>query len=380
MLVILAYINFLSQVTDNQLRYTPKLHALLLIACTLANSVHAADEIIQIKKLESNDGVRQVLKANMFLQLGDKVNAGKIFKNLADGRDTNVVLQNYAVTNYEKILNSHVPYSFGIQITPDLTDRKYKSDTLNIRINNEDFAFTVQRSKELSEVVALRQAYRFWLWPHLENGLLDELIVHHRLIKFSDHSLGNEIGFRLKRTDLLKTRTDTVEFTTKKMNNGSNNIEYSLGLTSDFRYSKNRLTAHLDHHGYKGSAYPYDKAYSAQIGYGRAIGAFELALKATRNVFSVNDFNNKVLTAEGSKLLSRLGTKVSVKLENRYDDRIKFPTNVLRKDTNVSMSLNKKLTVGKWSTLATFTVARNRSNVLIYSYDEVSLGLNYILN
>lgn len=312
-----------------------------------------------------------------YLIAGDKVKATSIYNKIAHNEGVDPTFRYLALSRAAQVNPKPFDYYFGFDLVPLAPKKIYKSDKLYINIGGTPVPFTVQRADPIYSDVSINHG--IYLYPDIAKSekSFDWFRLSHQYEHRSDQSEINTLTFAAKphipvtRLNFIYeyeiSRQDKVEDThTHRFKflwrNTSSEITFDIE-TTDLNQALNAPSGAT-------------RNAKVQLGAKKTLGMYSLHASQERNYF-VAPGNDYVLSSVGAeRKIEMISGTVGVEYQIKSDNDAKFPVSKAREDELLTASVSKAFSVIGKTVVGKAQVSRNISNVDIYSYDQLSLGIS----
>lgn len=312
-----------------------------------------------------------------YLIAGDKVKATSIYNEIANNEGVDPTFRYLALSRTAQVNPKPFDYYFGFELVPLAPKKSYKSDTLYINIGGMPVPFTVQRADPIYSDLSINHG--IYLYPNIAKSekSFDWFRLSHQYEHRSDQSEINSITFAAKphipvtRLNFIYeyeiSRQDKVEDTHTHrfkllLQNTASEIKFDIE-TTDLNQALNAPSGAT-------------RNAKVQLGANKTLGMYSLRASHERNYF-VAPGNDYVLSSIGvERKIAMINGSVSAEYKRKSDSDAKFPVSNARVDELLTASVSKAFSALGKTVVGKAQVSRNISNIDIYSYDQLSLGIS----
>ena len=316
--------------------------------------------------------------ADKYLSYRDTQKALVIYRDIFRDEQVNFALRRIAELKYNAAFDSKLHYTFSASANPIAPNRKYKTDTLYVKIGGTSVPFKISRNAAAHTVLSFSQ--KLYMYPELnkERVSFDYFTFAHSFKRDSVDREENTIGIGVK----------------PHLPSDNLNVFYNIDWTQD--HLDNENVTHTVKASWVAKSFDLDVSL-ASTDLNPDLNA---PIKATRDLtfttrlssqfkdyvfdarhehkaFAVPGNDYGVTTFGISKYVNVLGSSIRLEHQSRKDKQPKFPASIARNDTTQSLSVAKKISVLNMRPAINVKASQNTSNIGIYSYDEISTYVSF---
>ena len=302
---------------------------------------------------------------------GELVLAGKAFKAIANSPNSNLLVKKYANSKLSVLAQKKKSYSKSFTFSPLPPLRNYKTDTLEVNVSGSTLPFTVTREKSHRDIFKFNQELQFFTWQFFESNPIDLFSLSHTFIINNDNKLTNSIEFSFaNKPNVNLKNTLNFKFTKPEGNNG---FIKEVGIDTKLLNGRNLFDLSWSKSLMIDQNLTYDQVTKYSISHTLNLDRLSISTSLDLNNFSDKTRDHSYVSMGTEMPVTFLFDNFSLRFQKRFDNETQFLMPRKRSDNLYSLGLKKYLQIGNVNPIISLGLTKNKSNIEIYSFDEVSL-------
>ena len=344
--------------------------SLILMVLVWPNHLIAQDVRANVRAIQF------ISLADVYLLEGDKTKAASVYKKVIDLNEADVNLHHIASNKLEGIKKSRREYFSQFEFEPLRPIKKYKSDTFFIKINGLNLPFKVSRTPDIDNDFTIGHGYYFYPSLNSTNYFFDWAKLTHNFSHLTDESHFNSLKLSLKphirhpKLNAIFEREVTIKKNRDKVTvDGVELNWHSTGHLISSRLEKSSGNQEINVPNEFSTKYMIAANAVKKLGYSSISVGYE------RNFFIAPGHDYTISKISYSVPVRSINSNLITEYSAKVDDVEKFPFDQKREDRSAAITVSKRFVIFGRSMTSKVKLVRNKSNIPIYSYDQLSLSL-----